>query len=152
MERFSTSRPTELVTAVGPTWRDDWRVKSQTIDPGSVPPAEGGYTQGMRVSGVTDLLLISGQVPETSDGVIPDDFESQCRQAWANVISVLSAAELTIANLLKVTTYLSDRRYAGANSRVRREVLGEHRPALTVVITGTYDERWLLEIEALAGA
>jgi 2-iminobutanoate/2-iminopropanoate deaminase len=127
-------------------------VKSQTIDPDSVPPAEGGYAQGVRVSGVTDLLLISGQVPETSDGAIPDDFESQCRQAWANVISVLSAAGLTIANLLKVTTFLSDRCYAEANSRVRRAVLGEHRPALTVVITGIYDEGWLLEIEALAGA
>jgi enamine deaminase RidA (YjgF/YER057c/UK114 family) len=37
-------------------------VKSQTIDPDSVPQAEGGYAQGVRVSGVTDLLLISGQV------------------------------------------------------------------------------------------
>jgi hypothetical protein len=31
-------------------------------------------------------------------------------------------------------------------------MLGDHRPALTVVITGIYHERWLLEIEALAGA
>jgi hypothetical protein len=30
-------------------------------------------------------------------------------------------------------------------------VLGEHRTALTVVISGIYDERWLLEIEAMAG-
>jgi 2-iminobutanoate/2-iminopropanoate deaminase len=29
-------------------------------------------------------------------------------------------------------------------------VLGAHRPALTVIITGIFDEKWLLEIEAVA--
>jgi 2-iminobutanoate/2-iminopropanoate deaminase len=52
---------------------------------------------------------------------------------------------------MKVTTDLS-RRYAETNSRVRREMLGDHRPALTVVIAGIFDERWLLEIDAIAGA
>jgi 2-iminobutanoate/2-iminopropanoate deaminase len=127
-------------------------VNTETIDPESVPAAAGGYTQGLRASGLTELLFISGQIPETPDGLVPDDFEVQCRQVWANVLSVLNAAGLATTNLLKVTTYLSDRRYAETNSRVRREMLGEHRPALTVVITGIYDERWLLEIDAIAGA
>lgn len=126
-------------------------MNTQTIDPDAVPVAAGGYTQGLRVSGLTDLVFISGQVPETPDGVIPGDFESQCRLAWANVVSILEAAGLTVGHLLKVTTFLSDRRDAETSSRVRREVLGDHRPALTVVITGIYDERWLLEIEAIAG-
>jgi hypothetical protein len=33
---------------------------------------------------------------------------------------------------------------------VREEVLGGHRPALTIIITGIYAEEWLLEIEAVA--
>ena len=127
-------------------------VNIQTIDPEFAPTAAGGYTQGLRVADLSDLLFISGQVPETPSGHIPDDFEAQCRQVWANVISVLTAAGLTTNNLLKVTTYLSDRRHAETNSRVRREMLGIHRPALTVVIAGIYHERWLLEIEAMAGA
>lgn len=126
-------------------------MRIRTIDPATAPAAAGGYAQGVLASGLTDLLVISGQIPETLDGDVPADFESQCRQVWANVTSVLTAAGLTTSNLLKVTTYLSDRRYAETNSRVRQEVLGEHRPALTVVIAGIYDERWLLEIEALAG-
>lgn len=124
----------------------------QTIDPTSAPAAAGGYCQGLQVTGVSDLLFISGQIPETTSGTIPDDFESQCRQAWANVISVVEAAGLAVTDLLKVTTYLSDRRYAETNSRVRQEILGEHRPALTIIIAGIYDERWLLEIDAIAGA
>jgi 2-iminobutanoate/2-iminopropanoate deaminase len=45
---------------------------------------------------------------------------------------------------------LSDRQYCEANSRIWREVLGGHRPALTIIIAGIYDEVWLLEIEAVA--
>ncbi len=32
------------------------------------------------------------------------------------------------------------------------EVTGAHRPALTIIITGIYDESWLLEIDAVAAA
>jgi 2-iminobutanoate/2-iminopropanoate deaminase len=31
-------------------------------------------------------------------------------------------------------------------------VLGERHPALTIVLTGIFDEAWLLEIEAIAAA
>jgi enamine deaminase RidA (YjgF/YER057c/UK114 family) len=51
-----------------------------------------------------------------------------------------------------VTVYLSDRQFRAANSQIRHEVLGDHRPAITIIITGIYDEAWLLEIEAIAVA
>lgn len=36
---------------------------------------------------------------------------------------------------------------------MRAEVLGTHiLPAMTIIITGIYDEVWLLEIEAIAAA
>lgn len=40
--------------------------------------------------------------------------------------------------------------YREANSEIRQRVLAGAQPALTVVITGIYDERWFLEIEAVA--
>jgi len=54
--------------------------------------------------------------------------------------------------LVKVTTYLSDRRYGAENREVRRAVLAGRMLASTVVIAGIYDETWLLEIEAVATA
>lgn len=53
-------------------------------------------------------------------------------------------------HLVKVTTFLSDRRFADENGEIRREMLGPHGPALTVIISEIFDERWLLEIEAIA--
>jgi hypothetical protein len=35
---------------------------------------------------------------------------------------------------------------------LRQEILGERSPALTIVIAGIYDSKWLLEIEAIAAA
>ncbi|EIG63411.1 putative translation initiation inhibitor, yjgF family [Bradyrhizobium sp. WSM1253] len=96
------------------------------------------------------LLFISGQVPQRSDGTVPDGFEAQCEQAWRNLIEVLAAAGLGVAHLVKVTTFLTDRAQLVTNRSIRRAMLGEHQPALTVVIVETVDSKWLLEIEAIA--
>lgn len=96
------------------------------------------------------LLFISGQVPERFDGTVPDGFEAQCEQAWRNVREVLAAAGLGVEHLVKVTTFLTDRSQVVANRAIRRAMLGEHQPALTVVVVETVDSKWLLEIEAIA--
>lgn len=41
---------------------------------------------------------------------------------------------MTVTNLVKVTTFLGDRAHAPTNTVVRTEVLGDHRPALTVIV------------------
>jgi 2-iminobutanoate/2-iminopropanoate deaminase len=38
------------------------------------------------------------------------------------------------------------------NREVRAEVLGDLKPALTVIIAGIFDSEWLIEIEAIAAA
>ena len=100
------------------------------IDPAEGPKAVGGYAQAYAVTAGTGLLFVSGQPPVDSEGVTPFGFEAQCRQAWRNLLTVLRAAGLDVTALVKVTTYLSDRKYANQNGQVRREVLGAHRPAL----------------------
>jgi 2-iminobutanoate/2-iminopropanoate deaminase len=123
-----------------------------SVDPPDAPEPLGGYTQALSVVGASRLLFVSGQVPETRAGDVPELFDAQCRLVWANIVAALRAADLEVTDLVKVTTFLSDRRYAEANGRVRREVLGDHRPALTVVVAEIFDSRWLLEIEAVAAA
>jgi enamine deaminase RidA (YjgF/YER057c/UK114 family) len=110
------------------------------------------YSQGVLVEDASKLMFVSGQVPATSDGRVPATFGEQCRLAWANVFGVLDRAGLGPANLVKVTVFLSDRQYRAENAQIRHEVLGDHTPALTVIIAGIYDEAWLLEIEAMACA
>lgn len=121
-----------------------------SYDPAETPATIGGYAQSLAATGATELLFVSGQIPETPDGSIPDGFVAQCRLAWANVVANLRSAGLGVEHLVKVTTYLTDRSQAQANRDVRQEVLAGHRPASTVVVVETLDSRWLLEIEAIA--
>lgn len=123
-----------------------------TIDPATTPASKGGSTQAMLVEDTHRWLYISGQVPVDREGNVPSTFEDQCRLVWHNVTETLRAARMEVRDLVKVTTYLSDRRYADLNSAIRHEVLGSHRPALTVVLAGIFDESWLLEVEAVATA
>jgi 2-iminobutanoate/2-iminopropanoate deaminase len=120
------------------------------LDPPDGPATIGGYSQAFAVPPGAGLLFISGQIPVDADGVVPFGFEAQCRQAWRNLLTVLRAADLGVRNLIKVTTFLSDRKYSDLNSEVRREQLGDHRPALTVIIADVFEAGWLLEIEAIA--
>lgn len=108
------------------------------------------YAQAQLVTAPTRWLFISGQVPADAEGKVPKTFEEQCRLAWSNVKAQLDAAGMALTDLVKVTVFLSDRRYRAANAAVRKEVLGAHTPALTIIITGIYDEEWLLEIEGIA--
>lgn len=122
------------------------------INATDAPPPLGGYVQAMEVSGASRILFVSGQIPAEADGSVPADFETQARLAWRNVIAQLHAAEMTLDNLVKVTIFLSDRRHIADYRKVRNEVLAGRQIGLTTIITGIFDESWLLEIEAIAAA
>ena len=115
-------------------------------------PAAPTYAQVMEVSSATRFVYVSGQIPVTPDGHIPETFEEQARLAWANVLAQLRAAAMTVDNIVKVTIFLSDRKYIADYRKTRDEALGGRHVALTTIITGIFDERWLLEIEAIAAA
>jgi enamine deaminase RidA (YjgF/YER057c/UK114 family) len=116
------------------------------------PNHETAFAQAAEVSGFSRLLFISGQVPEGENQVVPPDYPSQYRLAWANVERQLKAAGMSFDNLVKATIFLSDRALIAQSGGLRRSVLGERTPAITIVLTGIYDEKCLLEIEAVAAA
>ena len=127
-------------------------VKSTSINSSSAPIATGGYSQAVQLESFSKILFISGQIPENLDGSVPAGFEAQAQLVWQNVIAQLSAAGMSVSNLVKVTTFLSSREFAVQNRVARQTALGNHAPALTVIVTGIFDSNWLLEIEAIAGA
>jgi len=114
------------------------------------PPVEGSYPQAVEVTAPTRWLYLSGQIPVAPDGSLAADFTGQCDQVWSNIETQLTAAGMTLDNLVKVTTFLSDRSYALENREVRLRRLAGRQPALTVIIAGLFDDAWLVEIEAVA--
>lgn len=127
-------------------------MQTRQINAPDAPEAVGGYSQAVEITNASRILFISGQIPVRPDGTTPPSFFDQARLAWANVEAQLKAAGMSLENIVKHTTFLADRKYGRENGLVRREVFGDLRPALTVVVAGIFDEAWLLEIEAIAAA
>lgn len=116
----------------------------------AIEPNGDAFAHAVEVTGASRLLFISGQVPEDDNGHVPPDYPSQYKLAWANLEKRLKSADMSFANLVKVTIFLSDRSLTAQSAGLRKAILGDHCPAITIVITGIYDAKWLLEIEAVA--
>lgn len=112
--------------------------------------AVGAYVQALEVTDTTRRLYISGQGPITTEGNVPTTFKEQAETVWSNIIAQLHAADMTAENLVKATTFLSERKYRDENREVRQMMLNGHTFALTVVLAGMFEDGWLLEIDAIA--
>jgi enamine deaminase RidA (YjgF/YER057c/UK114 family) len=56
-----------------------------------------------------------------------------------------------LTNLVKITTYLTDRKNLEAMRDIRKEILGNHKPAHTLVIAaGLAFEEYLIEVDCIA--
>jgi enamine deaminase RidA (YjgF/YER057c/UK114 family) len=127
-------------------------VKTRKINAPDSHDLKSKYSQAVEVTDAKRTLYVSGQIPVSPEGTVPEDFGDQARQAWANVEAQLRAANMGLDNIVKHTTFLADRTFRAENSLVRKEFLGEREPALTVIVCDIFDEKWLLEIEAIAVA
>ncbi|MCJ8054107.1 RidA family protein [Shinella curvata] len=122
----------------------------ETINAKNAPAPRGGYSQAVKLTDFKALLFISGQIPVSDDDKVPESFEDQARLVWRNIDAQLKAAGMSKADLVKVTTFLADRHHTMANREIRSEYLGAVAPAMSVVIASIFDEKWLLEVEAIA--
>ena len=122
----------------------------ETINAKNAPAPRGGYSQAVKLTDFKTLLFVSGQIPVSDDDKVPETFEEQARLVWRNIDAQLKAAGMSKADLVKVTTFLADRHHATANREIRSEYLGAVAPAMSVVICSIFDEKWLLEVEAIA--
>ncbi|EHK74603.1 translation initiation inhibitor [Sinorhizobium meliloti CCNWSX0020] len=125
-------------------------MKRDNINALNAPQPRGGCSQAVSIEDFRRVLFVSGQIPVTSDDVVPEGFEAQARQVWLNVDAQLKAAGMSKTDIVKVTTYLADRQHVMENREIRNDYLGSFAPAMTVVITGIFDSAWLMEVEVVA--
>lgn len=119
------------------------------------PEADAGlpYSPGVLAGGPVRTLYISGQVGIDASGATPGSFEDQVRAAFRNLEAVLGAAGMGLADLAKVTAYLTDRADLAAYGALRTELLRGHKPASTLVVAAALARpEWRFEIEAVAVA
>jgi len=72
-----------------------------------------GYSQAIKVTGAQSILFLAGQVPYEMDGTVKHrgDFRGQARAVFGAVKALVEAGGGTLANVVKITTYVTDVRY-----------------------------------------
>jgi 2-iminobutanoate/2-iminopropanoate deaminase len=125
------------------TAREEYRVEG-------LPEPFSHYTDAVRVG---NLLFVSGCVALDADGKLvgEGDVVTQARQVFTNIGLCLSAAGATFADVVKVTTFLTDVGDRGRINPVRQEFFGDARPASTLVeVSALVLPEFLIEVEAVA--
>ena len=135
----------------------EWQIEAEII--ASMAPRESFTVPGVSVSaGVAhavragNTLYVQGQVARNSDNepVGVDDFEVQAAQAYKNIDDILRGAGATWDNVVRIKTYLIDRKHGPAVRRERDRYLKPGAYTSTTVVAGFFKPEYMLEVEAVA--
>ena len=69
-----------------------------------------------------------------------------------NLQAQLRAASMSLDNVVKLNTILPDLANIGELRRIRAEIMGDRKPASTLVVGGLVNPLYKIEIEAVACA
>jgi enamine deaminase RidA (YjgF/YER057c/UK114 family) len=123
----------------------------QRINPANMGAEPASYSQGIVVPAGAQTLYIAGQIGVDASGAVSPDFARQCKQTWSNLLSVLEAAGMKASDLVKTTAFLVNPADYAAFAEIRKEILGTHKPASTLVyVSALVKPEWKVEIEAVA--
>ena len=110
------------------------------------------YKMATRMEGGR-LLYISGQVAWDASGTIvgKGDVSTQARQTFENLRGVLQAAGGDLANLMKITTYITKIEDFPAVAEARSAMFSGELPASTlIVVKSLFHPDFLIEVEGVA--
>ena len=123
----------------------------EIIHPASVHSTAGvGYSH---VAKAGDTVYIAGQIALDPGGnpVGKGDIEAQTHQVYANLQAILEELGGSLDDIVKLTTYLTDRSHLDAFRRVRNRFFTDAFPPNTLLfVSGLAHPDYLVEIEAVA--
>ncbi|QIQ20651.1 RidA family protein [Zophobihabitans entericus] len=122
-----------------------------TISTDKAPAAIGPYVQGVDLG---NLIFASGQIPlDPVTGSMPEDIKEQTQQCLKNIKAILSAAGLSVGNIVKTTIFLADLNDFNAVNEVYEAFFKTHNaryPARSCVQVARLPRDAKVEIEAIS--
>ena len=121
------------------------------LNPTGIAPPAAHFHHALLIERPTRELHMAGQLGERADGSISSDFSEQARQAWINIKAILAEGGISVADVVKVTSYIVGREHIQAYEDVHRAEVGEHQPPWTLIlVAGLGSSKYLVEVEATA--
>ncbi len=143
------------VLATGPALAQTLKTKmdapeKETHSLGMAWEAEYGYAQGLRQDGT---VWLSGQIGHDAHGNVAGDMETQMRQAYANIRTLLASFGLSMNDVVDETLFVLDNRAAyAARQKLGREVYADPMrvPSTMIGVAALNLPALLVEIKVVA--
>lgn len=121
------------------------------ITPATIHPPFANYCHATAVPAGARWLVLSGQLGIRPDGTVPAAVAEQAVACFDNLRAILAAGGMGLADLVRLTTYLTDAADLAAYMAVRDRHVGAPPPASTLlVVQALARPQFKIEIEALA--
>lgn len=120
------------------------------LNPGWKWSQGASFSQGIRVG---DTIYVAGMAALDADGKIVGlgDMTAQARKTFENIGAVLAEAGATLADVVKITAYITDMSKYSEYAQVRAEVFPSNPPTSATVSTPKLvSPELLVEVEAIA--
>lgn len=123
----------------------------QSLNPPTLVTPKNPYSQLVSVTGAAALVTVSGQLGVDRDGRFAEDFASQVRRAIENVKAALAATGMGLEDVMHLRHYLVAGEDIAVFNRERIAILGDLRPASTLIFaSGLAHPDALYEVDAVA--
>ena len=115
------------------------------------PSAIGPYSQAIQYG---NLLFVSGQIPidPKTGELVEGDIEVQTKQVLENLQAIITAAGMTLQNVVKCSCFLKDMEDFVKFNAVYNSYFAESLPARETVEVGRLPKDAQVEISAICGA
>ena len=115
-------------------------------------PATSDYVHAMEVQEPKRLLYVAGTMGLDEHGVAGTNLSEQLDLIWRNIRTILASADMTVDNIVRLTSYLRDPAYAEDNAKARVKALNGRVIPTIGIVAQTLSSDWLVEIEVVAAA
>jgi len=121
------------------------------LSPPTIRPPFARYSHGVEVPPGARLVAVSGQLGVGPDDRAPEGAQAQALLCFANIAAILAEAGMTLADVIRLNAYVTEREHMAGYMAARDAVVGDPAPASTLMIVGGFTRpEFVVEIEALA--
>lgn len=121
-------------------------------NPPTIYSAGNDYAHALELRGAARLLFVSGTMGLDPSGVPEPSLPAQLDRIWSNLRAILASADMTVDDVVRVTSYLRSATYADANAAARVAALGGRAVPTTAIVVQTLEPGWLVEVELIAAS
>jgi enamine deaminase RidA (YjgF/YER057c/UK114 family) len=121
------------------------------LAPASIRAPFARYSHGIAVPAGARLVFTSGQLGIAADDTIPAGCAAQAELCFANIAAILAADGMTLADVVRINAYVTDRAHMADYMRVRDQQFPGSPPASTLMIVAGFTRpEFVVEVEAIA--